>query len=208
MLDRFASHFPNHLCIPCGWLFLFLDLLEGKQSSSVGDLITPKSNMFLIALLVVLYTFCGYIYMLLLLNRTKVCLQSICSQRQENGWKRCKNEEKGSIWDCMWILCQVPLRKVLQWVKVQVVELISLRMKGKIKESRATTEKQVIRKSPRKRSTSSSHPIGCRPQPNRMRRIGIYREGQPIGRPFYPIGWRLLLTKTSLLRIVILQIRF
>ena len=97
------------------WIIvLFLDLLEGKQSSSVGDLITLKSNMFLIALLVVLYMFCGYIYMLLLLNRTKVCLQSICSQRQENGWKRCKNEEEGNIYDCMWVLCQVLHRKVFQ----------------------------------------------------------------------------------------------
>ena len=68
-------------------------------------------------------------------------------------------------------------------------------MKEKIKESRATTEKQVIRKSPRKRSTSSSHPIGRRPQPIRMERIGIYREDQPIGRPFYPIGWKSLLTQ-------------
>jgi hypothetical protein len=150
--------------------------------------------MFLIALLVVLYMFCGYIYMLLLLNRTKVCLQSICSQRQENGWKRCKNEEKGSIWDFMWILCQVPLRKVLQWVKVQVVKFISFRIKRKIKESRTTTEKQVIRKSPRKRFSSHRHPIGRRPQPIRMEWIWIYREDQPIGRPFYPIGWKSLLT--------------
>ena len=66
---------------------LFLDLLEGKQSSSVGDLITLKMCMFLVALFGFLFMLFSYFYMLLSLNRIKVCLQSICSQKQENGRK-------------------------------------------------------------------------------------------------------------------------
>ena len=70
------------------WIFSFLlDLLEDKQSLSVGDLITLKVNMFLEALLVCLYMLFGYFYMLLPLIRIKVCLCSICSQMQEK-WRK------------------------------------------------------------------------------------------------------------------------
>ena len=60
-----------------------LDLIQDKQSLSVGDLITLKSNMFLGALLVFLYMLFGHFYMLLPLIRIKVCFRSICSQMQE-----------------------------------------------------------------------------------------------------------------------------
>jgi hypothetical protein len=56
VLGRFASHFSNHSCTPCGFIFLILDLLEGKQRSSVGDLITLKLYMFLGALLWILWS--------------------------------------------------------------------------------------------------------------------------------------------------------
>ena len=53
----------------------------------MGDLITLKVNIFLEALFVFLYMLFGHFYMLLSLNRIKVCLCSICSKIQENGEK-------------------------------------------------------------------------------------------------------------------------
>jgi hypothetical protein len=47
VLGGFASHFSNQFLVTM-WIFSFLlDLLEDKQSLSVGDLITLKVNMFL-----------------------------------------------------------------------------------------------------------------------------------------------------------------
>ena len=82
------SYFSNHFYIPGGYIVFILDLLEGKQSLSVGDLITLKVNMFLEALLVFLYMIFGYFYMLLPLNCIKVYLCSICSQSEEKLRKR------------------------------------------------------------------------------------------------------------------------
>ena len=79
------------------WIFSFLlDLLEDKQSLSVGDLITLKVNMFLEALLVFLYMLFGYYYMLLPLIRIKVCFHSICSQMQEK-WRKSEESEVYTI---------------------------------------------------------------------------------------------------------------
>lgn len=47
---------------------LIIDLLEGKQSLSVGDLITLKINMFLGALLWILCIYFGHFYELMVLN--------------------------------------------------------------------------------------------------------------------------------------------
>lgn len=60
--------------------------------------------MFLVALFVLLYMLFGYIYMLLLLNRIKVCLQSICSQVQEKGRKSEGLIMKSRNYDCTKIL--------------------------------------------------------------------------------------------------------
>lgn len=96
---------------------LFLDLLEGKQSLSVGDLITLKLCMFLVALFMFLYMLFGYFYMLLSLNRIKVCLQSICSQKNEKGRKseRFKKEKKD-----LQFPSQDPIRSSISQRRIQV----------------------------------------------------------------------------------------
>ena len=62
VLGRFASHFTKISLKYHVDEMLFLDLLEGKQSLSVGDLITLKINMFLGALLWILCIYFGHFY--------------------------------------------------------------------------------------------------------------------------------------------------
>ena len=65
-------------------------MLEGEQSSSVGDLITLKVNMFLVALLFVLRMEIGHICIYLLLNRGKVFIHANIAKSSE---KMLKSEE-------------------------------------------------------------------------------------------------------------------
>ena len=50
--------------------------------------------MFLVALFVLLYMLFGHFYMLLSHNRIKVCLQSICNEKQEKRKKKVKELRK------------------------------------------------------------------------------------------------------------------
>ena len=73
--------------------------------------------MFLVALFMFLCMLFGYIYMLLLLNRTKVCLQSICSQVQEKGRKSERLMKETRTYDCTKIPMSrsTPKRHFIEW---------------------------------------------------------------------------------------------
>ena len=91
----------------------FLDLLEGKQSLSVGDLITLKLCMFLVALFVFLYMLFGYFYMLLSLNRIKVCLQAFVAKNR-------KKEEKVKEIKDLSFPSRDPIRSSISQRRIQV----------------------------------------------------------------------------------------
>ena len=125
-----------------------------------GDLITLKLCMFLVALFMLLYILFGYIYMLLLLNRTKVCLQSICSQVQEKGRKSERLMKETRTYDCTKIPMSrsTPKRHFIEW-----------RSKYSwFQEPRVMRKIQAKHQKTKFVSIGQLHPIGCNPQPIRM----------------------------------------
>ena len=71
-------------------LFLFLYLLEGKQSSSVGDLITLKLFIFLVALFM-------FIWLFLYAFITQLCQSVFAQHLQPKARKWKKSEEIGGF---------------------------------------------------------------------------------------------------------------